>query len=531
LNDNSRIIKRGWYDTNLCVGKSNRFSVTYQERAMMTERWYKLLNSERRKSKDEKTKEGKITPKDTEFRTEIERDYDRILFSTPIRRLADKTQVFPLDPNDSVRTRLTHSHEVANLGRSIGTNLVYSKRIEGDGNGLLFYRNLPTLLAAAGLVHDLGNPPFGHQGEIAIQSWFRENKNSVLGQLESEQQKLDFEKFEGNAQAFRLVTRLQILNDEYGLDLTYATLAAMMKYPIQSDKINKDAVATKKYGFFASEEHIAKEVLEKTGLSFGKRHIAAYIMEACDDIAYAVLDTEDAVKKGMASFSDIMAFLKHHKECGNDRIVKKVLDESEEKHEKYRSLEFQLSPAELNDISTQRFRVFAIGELVNSVIFTFSENKEKLLGGEEKKSLISLSQGEKLCNALKEFSVKHAYKHSSVLKIELEGYNVIRGLMDIFWASIIDREDEKDVTSERKHPFGRFVYRRISENYRRVFEKPIKEVAELPVRYRECQLLTDMISGMTDSYAVNLYNELKSMIGDYDPVAVRNVIHRSEGLA
>lgn len=488
-------------------------------------RWTQLLNQGRRKSKVKSaTAKNKVKPvknDSVEPRTEIERDYDRVLFSTPVRRLADKTQVFPLDANDSVRTRLTHSHEVGNLGRSMGTSLVYCHNIAQGVEAAA--RNLPSVLSAVGLVHDLGNPPFGHQGELAIQSWFKENEGDVLSPLENNQQRLDFLKFEGNAQGFRLVTRLQLLNDDYGLDLTYATLAAMMKYPTPSDQVNDSSVASKKHGFFASEQHIAEQVLRETGLALGHRHAIAYVMEACDDIAYVVLDAEDAVKKGLASFSDLLAFLQHYGK--KDEIVKKVLVESVKKHNSYRSTKFQLSPAELNDISMQRFRVFAIGELVKAATQAFVDNEEIFLKGDVPDSLMSLSKGEVLRGLLKQFSFKHAYTHRSVLKVELEGYNVIRGLMDLFWASIVDRKDHLDAASKRNHPFSRFVYGRISENYRRVFEQPIKEVSKMPVRYRECQLLTDMLSGMTDSYAINLFQELNSMQGDFDPKAIR-VAHR-----
>lgn len=484
--------------------------------------WQKLLNEGRRKKEAERlqgSEDGQPTiTTGSETRTEIERDYDRILFSTPVRRLADKTQVFPLDANDSVRTRLTHSHEVSNLARSIGTALVFEKGIaSGIPNAC---RNLPALLAASGLVHDLGNPPFGHQGEVAIQSWFAENEKTVLAPLKDSQQIEDFKKFEGNAQGFRLVTRLQLLNDDFGLDLTYASLAAMMKYPTTSDKTNKNSAITKKHGFFASEQHIAAQVLKGVGLGLGHRHPAAYLMEACDDIAYVVLDAEDAVKKGLASFSDLMNFLEHHER--GDAIIKSVREMSLSKHSDYRSSTYLLSPAELNDISMQRFRVYAVGELVKSATRAFVDNETSLLSGKSKKTLLELSTGEGLRKVLKDFSFKHAYTHRSVLKVELEGYNVIRGLMDIFWAAIVDREDSSKPSSKRLHPFSRFVYDRISENYRRVFEYPIEEVAKMPIRYRECQLLTDMLSGMTDSYALNLYDELTSMQGTYDPAAIRN---------
>lgn len=492
--------------------------------------WNQLLNEGRRKKDFPNAPSNKPDLQDQpspqserDTRTAIERDYDRILFATPTRRLADKTQVFPLDANDSVRTRLTHSHEVSNLGRSIGTSLACEYGIAECAVSSKPQRNLPSLLAATGLVHDLGNPPFGHQGEIAIQSWFADNKDTVLRPLAGDpQMQFDFLNFEGNAQGFRLVTRLQLLNDDFGLDLTYATLAAMMKYPTRSNEADKSegaSVALKKNGFFKSEEHIARQVWEKTGLGMGQRHPAAFLMEACDDIAYVVLDAEDAVKKGLASFSDLLAFLEQ--EGANDPIVKWVVQESEKKHISYRTLEPRLSPAELNDVSMQRFRVYAIGELVKAATRAFIDNENDFLTGRVQKPLLEISRGEKLRKALKKFSYRHAYTHRSVLKVELQGYNVIRGLMDLFWAAIVDREEQDNPASDRLHPFSRFVYGRISENYRRIFENPISEVASLPMRYRECQLLTDMLSGMTDSYAIDLHEELFGMQGDYDPQEIR----------
>lgn len=472
-------------------------------------RWAALLSQGRRKKE---AQGGNAIEDSAETRTELERDYDRILFSTPVRRLADKTQVFPLERNDSVRTRLTHSHEVSNLARSIGTALAFTHKIAGNND--VAKRNIPALLAAVGLVHDLGNPPFGHQGEAAIQSWFRDRQATVLKDRMSNQQRQDFLLFEGNAQAFRLVTRLQLLNDDFGLDLTYATLSAMMKYPCGSVNVQKNGpVACKKHGFFSSEQEIAITVQQKAGLALSKRHPFAYVMEACDDIAYVVLDVEDAVKKGLASYPDLCAYLDHY--GSQDPLVAKLLADSRTKHHQYRKDSPLLSPAELNDVSMQRFRVFAIGTLVQAATQTFikPDLHESFLSGEQPQSLLSLSDGEVLRRLLKDFAVAHAYTNRAVLELELDGYNVIRGLMDIFWESIIDIDDATNPKSRRRHPFTRYVYGRISENYRRVYEGISVGKS---TRYDECVLLTDMISGMTDSYAVSLYEELRPMKRQFD---------------
>lgn len=214
----------------------------------------------------------------------------------------------------------------------------------------------------------------------------------MLNPLQCEQHKQDFLKFEGNAQGFRLVTRLQLLNDDYGLDLTYATLAAMVKYPTQSDQTDSAHVAKKKHGFFAAEQHVIEKVHLEAGLQLGLRHPLAYVMEACDDIAYVVLDAEDSVKKGLASFSDLMAFLEHH--AGSDSLVVDVVQKSRTKHAEH--LQESLSPAELNDVSMQRFRVYAIGAMVKATTTAFIENLPDFISGSVFSSLLEKSSAEAL---------------------------------------------------------------------------------------------------------------------------------------
>ena len=476
-------------------------------------KWESLLNEKRRKDKfkqqasvkDEPDQGGvEDDPDKDEDRTELERDHDRILFSTPVRRLADKTQVFPLEKHDAVRTRLTHSLEVSNLARSIGVNIAFNNT--GIQESLAPKRNIPSLLAAIGLAHDLGNPPFGHQGEATIRAWFEENEPSVFKDQPdiTAQMRNDFFKFEGNAQTLRLVTRLQILNDDFGLNLTYGTLAALMKYTVDSGSINEDIVSCKKHGFFQSEKEIVKDIWEETGLSEGQRHPLTFIMEASDDIAYSVLDTEDAVKKGLASFYDVIMYLEI--ESNADPVVAQVIKAAKEKHDEYSKA--SLSPAELNDVSMQRFRVFAISAMVRDVVSAYKDNYTTLMNAELEQDLISVSKSAILCDTLKAFCRSHAFKHRSVVEIELIGDNVMKKLMDLLWRAIIDRVDPMDPKSKRKSRFSHYVYNRISEGYRRVFENG---TSKLPIRYREAQLLTDMMSGMTDTFALSLYKELKKL--------------------
>lgn len=490
--------------------------------------WKKLLIDERFPKSDSKRE----TKESSEHRTSAERDYDRILFSAAIRRLSDKTQVFPLEPNDSVRTRLTHSYEVSNLCRSMGHALVYNSSVKdkifsdfSDGNKETVIRKIPSMLAAAGLAHDLGNPPFGHQGETAIGAWFKK-KNDKCGDIFCSltgDQKYDFLYFEGNAQTIRLVTRLQQPNDTRGLNLTYGTISALIKYPWPSSKDKK------KFGYFYSEEKKIESVYSYTGLEAGKRHPLSYIMEACDDIAYSVLDVEDSIKKALVSVEDLLAFLNNYSVEKNEKILdihkedaKKIIDEvvkSTENDHKYHQTKIKpaLSHTEINDVSAQKFRVHAISRMVVSILEAFEEEYDNIKNNKfNGKELFGVATANGLKCALKDFASSRAYRHRSVIEKELKGYGTIQGLMDYFWDAIKSVEanlTEGKKTLEGLNPFQNYVYHRISENYRRIYEMNCgKDVEDsLNHRYHSLQLITDMISGMSDNYAINLYSELKDL--------------------
>jgi len=478
--------------------------------------WKKLLNSTRRKDLDSDA--TAILANVGGTRTEIERDYDRILFSTPVRRLADKTQVFPLEKNDSVRNRLTHSHEVSNLARSVGVALVYGENALPKEDQEK--RDIPSMLAAIGLAHDIGNPPFGHQGEKAIGSWFKDNPNTldfqlcetnIIDAVTITRMKGDFLRFEGNAQAFRILTKLQILNDQYGLNLTVGTLAALMKYPTTSDKTDENKVPLKKFGCFHSEIDCCYEVWEQTELKGGVRHPLAYIMEACDDIAYSVLDVEDAIKKALVSYRDLINYLQNlNSDKPSDKeallLLERVIEQSEKKHKVHKQED--LSPAEINDISMQMFRVYAIHAMITSITETFTSEYGDIMSGAFEGDLIGGSKAKVLCKGLKKFAFKNAYQTQNVLELELEGYRIIRSLMDMMWPAIEMRGNPITQKKHQGNPFERYVYGRISENYRRVFEDKNNT---LPLNYKRCQLLADMVSGMTDSFAIDFETELAKL--------------------
>ncbi|WDE98244.1 dNTP triphosphohydrolase [Lentisphaera profundi] len=437
-------------------------------------------------------------------RTAFESDHDRILFSTPFRRLIDKTQVFPLEKKyDTIRRRLTHSYEVSSLARSFGNDLVFNSP-ELFPDAILPQRNIPVVLATIGLVHDMGNPPFGHEGESAIQYWFRRRLEAEPGLFKgfTEQQQQDFLKFEGNAQTVRIVTHLQVLNDLYGLNLTLGTLSALLKYIVPSHKVNKKQdLAKGKFGYFASEKAVIDEIESYTGLH-EQRNPLTYIMEACDDIAYSVLDIEDAVKKGVISYADIISFLKSANEEDPDEHVSEVINRTSRDYGNYSDID-DLSYHELNDIAMVKFRVYAINTLMQSARQAFTDNYMAILKGEFKQDLLVVCGAKRLSALLKKFCYRHIYRNRDVLGLELQGFNTITGLLDIFWEAINDCEDKGELAS----PYSKYVFERISENYRRVFHHAVQQ-GEFPEAYCRMQLMTDMLSGMTDTYAVTTYEDL-----------------------
>lgn len=449
--------------------------------------WEKLLNNVRRKDLDGSTSSMSTSAN----RTEIERDYDRILFAAPTRRLADKTQVFPMEENDSVRNRLTHSHEVSNLARSIGIKIAfdYPAQVFGQNHEqLAVKRNVPALLAAVGLAHDLGNPPFGHQGEAAIQQWFMEKHRN------DRKVEIDFLEFDGNAQTFRLLTRLQLLNDRYGLNLTLATLAALIKYPSIYGKGEK--YGFKKFGVFSSEAEIIEEVWHHTGLQAGVRHPLAYVMEACDDIAYSIIDAEDTVKKGYASFYDLMDHL--DEESNSDPVINDIIASARNKNKEFKKE--SLSSREINDISMQMFRVKAISEMVTAATEVFVTHIDQMMKGELPPGfeLINASKCSLLCSAVKRFDKRHGFQHSDVLRLELQGNSYIKNMMTMMWKAITNGGNSSK-------PFERYVFGAISENYRRIFSDS-KSTA-----YEKRQLLCDAISGMTENYLIKKHDEFRSL--------------------
>lgn len=446
------------------------------------------------------------------IRSRFQQDYDRLLFSTPVRRLSDKTQVWPMDANDGVRTRLTHSHEVSNLARSIGSRIHASAPELFTGADL--HNVVQPMLSAIGLAHDLGNPPFGHQGETAIGRWFEqrrwifskhdENGDGLPAAIPENLHK-EFICFDGNPQTLRLVTKLQTSIAHLGLDLTSATLAAAIKYPIGAPGRDAEKPAWKKYGYFESERELVTKVRAHTGLVEGDRHPMTWIMEACDDIAYSVLDVDDAMKKGVVSPDDVLASLLADNATNTLNAVKKAAAKFGEVSAAGRR------PEIARDIKIGYLRAYFIDALIDEATLAFITHGDAV---NDRSHVVPLMEGSALCDALKQLARQHAFGNPGVLRMEAKGAEAISGLMTAFWDAIHDRDPGKfdKILAGRRGARNKYVFSLISQNY---LEDAVRS-ADAPgvagsVRYRELRLLTDMVSGMTDTFAISLWDELKGM--------------------
>lgn len=434
---------------------------------------------------------------DPHLRTSFLRDYDRIIFSSAFRRLQNKTQVFPLPGPVFVHNRLTHSLEVASVGRSLGKavgDALSGKYPDAEEDFREFYRyELPSVIAAGCLAHDIGNPPFGHSGEDAIRSFFRELEGPGGRRFKdelSENQQRDFLYFEGNANAFRTLTHSFNEKAMGGFRLTYATLASIVKYPSDSlNGFNKQRLVTKKSGFFDSEIGAYRHMAGALGipqLEPGKnvyaRHPFVYLVEAADDICYRVIDFEDAHRLNIISIDTIsdlfLAFF--DKEEGYDarERVEKILSDINDDNQKVQFLRAKL-----------------INLLVYRVRDVFMEKEEALLEGRLEKALIDYipEREQELIRKIDAFSVQHIYNHRSVVEIEIAGYNVIGGMLKEFFAAVLNPGAPK------------------SAKLLQLISKQFVITGKPEHLYQDMQAVVDFIAGMTDLYAVDLYRKITGM--------------------
>lgn len=454
-------------------------------------KWIKLLCDERFRQS---------TSYDGETRTEIERDFGRIVFSTPLRRLQDKAQVFPLEPIDAVRTRLTHSMEVSSVARGYAKG-VARELLKNNKIDLSQAYEIECLAATCGLIHDMGNPPFGHAGEDAIRSWFKEKFKDkrcpdfqFWNDPKNQKYRADLENFEGNAQTLRLLTKLQILSDEFGLNLTFATLASSFKYTASSVEIDPEGNHSKeKLGYYQTEvEQIAK-IREKTGIG-ESRHPISFLVEAADDSVYAVVDIEDGIKKGVVTWKQVKDVLSKS-EISPD-LFDATVEEAEKRIEKG---SFSSHGKNTDEFISQYFRTLVIAKAHNAVIRTFLENYSQIMDGSyDKELLFECGEIGKLYRALKKIGAQYVWNSKETLRLELLGRNVIHSHLELF--SQIE-------PSSRTKTFPQKSFHLLSSNYREIYEME-REKDIIPEHYLRAILITDYISGMTDSFALNLHREL-----------------------
>lgn len=413
-------------------------------------------------------------------RTEFQRDYDRMIFSSPFRRLQNKTQVFPLPGSIFVHNRLTHSLEVASVGRSLGNNISAKLAESGEAENC-FHEELGSIVAAACLAHDMGNPPFGHSGERAISHYFSNQRGAELiarGNL-TEAQCSDLVNFDGNANTFRLLTHSFIGRREGGFALTFPTVASIIKYP-------RPSVGVKKFGYFQQDastfEHIMQRLgIEKKTADSYCRYPLVYLVEAADDICYEIMDVEDACRLGILSYDDtrslLTGFFSHDADSRVFGNIDKVFSTVTDRHEQIAYL-----------------RSIAIGRLVMLCTDIFWNNRVQILQGKFEHGLCDHLPDFEQCamQTIRDLAINNIYHHQSVVEIELSGFTIMGTLLDRF----IDALDNQSIYySSLLRPF-------IPEQY---------YVGQSASMYDKMLAAVDIVSGMTDIYALDLYKKIKGM--------------------
>lgn len=451
-----------------------------------------------------------------DLRSEFEKDYHRIVGSASFRRLQDKTQVFPLDKSDFIRTRLTHSLEASSIARSLGQNIgQYILRSGKDPDfDLQMVSDISSILQCAGLIHDIGNPPFGHFGEAVFHDWFKENlprltyEGIPLDKYLSPQMVQDFCHFDGNAQALRLVTKLHYLVDEYGMNLTIALLCTIIKYPVSSLEINKDSgnIKDKKSGYFYSEKDIFDKIQTAAG-TYGCRHPLCCILEAADDIAYLTADIEDACKKGFVTCRILL------EELRSEDVLRRMFPEDQAIHlqmvnrlaQKYENgIKRGVSDPESYAVSNWILNVQ--GFLISCATYGFTRNYSSIMNGTFTTDLFRNSHGAALHDCLGDIAGRHAFISRPIFKLEISASTILEFLLDKFVGSAIYYDTDHNLTDVQDK-----LMTLISDNYKFAYRRYSEGKSPQEKLYLRLLLVTDEICGMTDSYAKRLYQELNGI--------------------
>lgn len=412
-------------------------------------------------------------------RSEFQRDYDRLIFSAPFRRLQNKTQVFPLPGSVFVHNRLTHSLEVASVGRSLGVSV--SNLLKTKTNiDTPYFDEIGSIVSAACLAHDLGNPPFGHSGEKAIATYFSEGGGQHLSATMTEEEWRDIICFEGNANAFRLLTHQFYGRRPGGFVMTYSTLASVVKYPYGS--IHSD-IKKQKFGFFDSEKNEFEKISTELGIprhpqnpNRFARYPLVYLVEAADDICYQIMDIEDAHKLKILTSDEVKSLFMGF--FSPNKISRRMETKNM-----------------VNDVNEQiaYLRSSVIGQLIDECSQVFAKNEQAILDGSFSSTLIK-ELPEHSLNAYKnceKTAIEKIYRSQEVLDVELAGYKIILTLLEHLVAAVLHPEKA----------YSQQLLMRIPQQYE----------TNAPTVYGKIMAVLDYISGMTDVYALDLYRKITGM--------------------
>ncbi|MCA6953803.1 dGTPase [Pectobacterium polaris] len=469
---------------------------------------------------------------------QFESDRGRIINSAAIRRLQQKTQVFPLERNAAVRSRLTHSMEVQQVGRYIAKEILHRLKVDGRLASLgLDDRETPfeSLVEMACLMHDIGNPPFGHFGESAINQWFRKLLDSHYLDSESPERvddckvptlrmqqdglddlrgqiRQDLSHFEGNAQAIRLVHTLLKLN------LTYGQVACILKYTRPAywhGELPPDYhYLMKKPGYYLAEEAFVATLREELDMGKFHRHPLSYIMEAADDVSYCIADLEDAVEKDILTIDELYDRLRENWGAGAEKdIFAKTIERAYKERERFQWRSH-------DDQFFMNLRVYTVGQMVPHAALRFIDNLPEVYAGSFNQALLEDdSPQNRLLGIFKRVALKHVFNHHEVEQLELQGDRVIRGLLDIYSPLLeMPYQDFSQLVRDDTHkcyPIETRLYHKLSSKHCLAYCEAVVALEGLPetervIReyYYRARLIQDYISGMTDLYAYDEYRKL-----------------------
>jgi len=437
--------------------------------------WTKLLSKKRYRAADT------IEADNTEeyYRSSFHRDYDRLIFSNSFRRLSNKTQVHPLSKNDHVHNRLTHSLEVASVGRSLGIKAGIFLKTEDEN---INPYDIAYIIQTACLAHDIGNPPFGHAGEEVIKEWFKKNKDKDFLKNLTKEEESDFHHLDGNAQSFRIVSQLENSYFMGGMRLTFATLGTLIKYPYSSGDC--EIIGKSKFNFFQSEKNIFDLLFTELGLKNEdgtyRRHPLSFLMEAADDICYGLLDLQDAFELSILNLDDtkdIFTLL-----CG-----KEATDETYE----------HTSMIEINKVS--KLVAISINNLALHVMNVFENNFDVITEGKQPKDLIDIFSDSELKLGLekaKSLAVNKIFNEKRKIELELGAYSIIETLLGTLIRATYQLHTEETLSFRDKRALELMGENRPKEN---------------DSLYNKYQSVVDYIVGMTDNYAKYLAHQFNGM--------------------